>query len=587
MPFLDELKRRRVLRAVSIYLAVAWLAFQVLDVVGPAVGAGDAVMRWLLIVAGVGLPVVFVLSWAVDVAPAATPDGDAGTREPWLTPRSVTIVAVLLAAGAAIGWLARPSPTGGAAGETGIALAVLPFSSLTGPDDVYLSDGLTEDIVVALQKAGPFAITGRASTERFRGSDAAPPQIAGELGVGYVLTGTVRSAGEQLRVSVQLADGETGRGLWADQYDYELTVDNLFDMYSDVAARVADALEARLAPDAASRLADPPTESLAAYELYMRGRSLWSQRLPELMPAAIDFFGRAIAEDSTYARAYSGLADAFILQAFYRPEVGREMLREAQEAARAAIELDPVLAEAHTSLAYTRWLRDWNWEGAEASFLRALELNPDYPTAHHWLGDMLGQWLRTDEAIARLDRALELDPWAVAAHFDRAKASLWAGRFEDAIPYFERAVEIDPDYLAVTYGLHTEALEGAGREDDAFEVYRRGLELTEGGEAAARMDSAYTAGGWDRVDEVGLSRFFMTEEARSEPFFVGAAHLAAGDREEALRWFTRAVDERAMFAPTLYSHPRIRGALREDPRYRELVRRLGLDVDWDSISPGR
>lgn len=578
MAFLEELKNRRVVRALTVYVAAAWVVAQVVsEVVAPALALGDAAVRWVAIVSLAGLPVVAIVSWVFNIFPSSAPaKGEDSTRESWVSVRSVVAVVALLAAGAAMGWVAGAV---GANDDPGAAraLAVLPFESLTGEEDRYLSDGLTEDLVVALQKAADFGITGRASTERYRDLDLATSQIAEELGVQYLVTGSVRRSGDQLRVSVQLADAE-GRGLWTEQFDQRLTVENVFDMYTEVAESVAASVRARLAPDAAQRLAERPTESLVAYDLYMRGRSFWSRRLPELMGTAIEYFDRAIEEDPSYARAHAGRADALILEAFYQAgDASRIAGTAARDAAQRALTLDPGLAEAHTSFGYATWLVDWDWTAAEASLRTAIELNPDHPTAHHWLGDLLGQQLRTAESLAHLDRALERDPYAIAIHFDRAKALIWAGRYEEAIGSLERALEIEPGYFTVTAGLHANALHELERDQEAIALFVRYVEAIEGPGAASDLQRVYDAGGWEAFEESLLTETLAAARAGQDPFFLAGAYAAAGRREEALAALRRGVDSRSFFSINLYADPAIRDLLWGDPLYEQLLRDIGLD----------
>ena len=582
MSFWGELKRRRVVRSLTVYLAAAWLVAQIVsEVAVPALGLGDAALRWVAILAVLGIPVVAALSWAFDVSPAPLETAasvDPPSSESWLSLRAVVAVVVLLAVGASLGWIARSDGESQASGELDRSVAVLPFESLTGEDDRYLSDGLTEDVVVALQKAAELEITGRASTERYRGSGLPPSNVARELGVRYVLTGSVRRAGEQVRVSVQLHDGRDDRGLWGEQYDQQLTVDNVFEMYTDVAQSVVTSVRARVAPDAEERLAERPTESLVAYERYLRGRSFWTRRLPELMPTAIEFFDRAIEEDPSYARAHAGRADALLLQGFYLPgDEARQALRAARQAAARALELDAGLAEAHTSLGYAKWLADWDWTGAEASLRRALELNPGYSVAHHWLGDLLSQQLRTREGLSHLDRALELDPYAVAVHFDKAKALHWAERYEEAVTSFDRVLEIEPTYFTVTAGLHFDALRGAGRDDEAFRVIARFVEADVGPEAMAALRAEYEADGIRAIDDFALEEAAQLLPEEQDFFFLGSANATLGRNEEALQALRQGVERRSFFSLTLYASPPIRGLLWGDPRYDELLRGIGLE----------
>ena len=575
MRFLEELKRRRVVRALSIYLAGAWVVAQVVgEVLIPALGLDERAVRWVVIATLIGLPVVAVLAWVVDLDWTGEAPAGESTGTHWFGWRAAAAVVALLLTGGAVGWLAGSNRT--PVGDDGQALAVLPFESLTGAEDQYLSDGLTEDVSVALQKAGAFEVVGRLSTERYRADPRPAMEIAEELGVRYLLSGSVRRSSDQIRVTVQLSDGRSNRSVWTEQYDRRLTVDDLFSLYSDVAENLARSLQADLAPQGLGRLAERPTDEFAAYDLYLRGRSAWRRRLPELMPVAIDYFDRATSMDPEYARAYAGKADAMLLQGFYLPGAeGRAALEDAKTEARRALSLEPELAEAHTSLGYALWLSDWDWDGAEAALRRALELSPGAGNAHHWLGDLLAQRLRTEEALTHLDIALALDPFAPAYHFDRAKALFWVERYAESLENFEAAIRIEPEYIGVTYGLHAEALRGLGREDEALEVYAAGVAATEGAATAARIRTAYQEGGWLRVDTEELAQ--MEAAGDPDPYFRAALLASVGRMEEALATLGTAVDERSFFAVTLYAAPGFRTVLGGYPGYSELVTRIGLD----------
>ena len=579
MHFFDELKRRRVVRALSIYVAGAWVVAQVVgEVLVPAFGMDEGVVRWVVVATLVGLPVVAVLAWALDLEWAGEGDEARVRSEAWLGWKTGVAVVTLLLAGAALGWLAG-SGVDRPAGDEG-ALAVLPFRSLTGAEDRYLSDGLTEDVSVALQKTGAFEVVGRLSTERYREDTRPASEIAAELGVRYLLSGSVRRSSDQIRVSVQLSDGRSDRSVWTEQYDRELTVDDLFSLYTDVAENLARSLSSDLAPQALGRLAERPTAEFAAYDLYLRGRAAWRRRLPELMPVAIDYFDQATDLDPGYARAYAGRADALLLQGFYLPPPDRRLaLQQAKEGARRALSLDPDLAEAHTSLGYALWLADWDWDAAEVALRRALEISPGLGNAHHWLGDLLAQRLETEEALRHLDVALALDPFAPAYHFDRAKALYWVERYEESLENFESALRIEPEYIGVTYGLHASALEALGREDEALDVFIAGVESTEGTASAAEIRAVYTAGGWPAVNEYMLARMERASPGETEAFFLADLLMSVGRTDEALEALEASVDRRDFFAISLYAEPGFRSPLLGDPRYDALVRRIGLEPD--------
>ena len=329
--------------------------------------------------------------------------------------------------------------------ETNRSVAVLPFVNLS-PDqaDEYLSDGMTEELLNALAKLKGLRVPGRSSSFAFKGKTEQDifRKVGEQLNVRTVLEGSVRKAGTQLRITAQLINVADGFHLWSETYDRDMT--NIFAIQSDIAARVAEALKVQLLDTTAQPT--KPTENLEAYKLYLRGRQLWNRRESVAMKEAIELFNQAIAADPTYALAYAGLADCYVVASSYTDLPPSETGSRARAATLKAIELDDTLGEPHAALGMIKADHDCDWAGAEAEFRRAIELNPNYATAHHWLGIVYEVMGRCDEAVAELRRAQELDPLSSVIGGRVGLALCTCGKLDLGIEVLQKHLALEPKW---------------------------------------------------------------------------------------------------------------------------------------------
>src|SRR5262249_54196080 len=289
------------------------------------------------------------------------------------------------------------------------SIAVLPFENLShDPDNAYFAEGMQDEILARLSKIADLKVISRTSTQKYKSAPDNLREIAKQLGVANVLEGSVQKAADQVRVNVQLINALNDAHLWGDVYDRKLT--DIFSVESDIANTIADTLQAQLTGAEKQLIAAQPTNDLTAYELYLKGRSLWGKRGADNIRQAIAFYEQAIARDPTYALAYAGLAEAYVILPNYTAVAPREVFPKAKAAALKALQLDDKLAEAHTALADVLF-DDFDMAGSISEFQRAIALNHNYATAHQWYGsDPLRALGRFDEAIAEGKRAVELDP---------------------------------------------------------------------------------------------------------------------------------------------------------------------------------
>jgi serine/threonine protein kinase/Tfp pilus assembly protein PilF len=324
-------------------------------------------------------------------------------------------------------------------------IAVLPFTNMSNnPDDEYFSDGMTEDILTHLAKISDLKVISRTTMMQYKGTKKSLKDIGKELDAGVVLEGSVRRASNQVRITAQLIDANTDEHLWAENYDRNLK--DIFAIQSDVAQKIAMALEAKLSKEEKERLEKVPTTSTDAYNLYLRGRNYWNQRSAEAMPKALKFFEDAVAIDPNYALAWTGIADCFLVgSGIYFGISPQEAQAKTKSAVLKALALDSTLAEAHATLAGVED-GNWNWPAAERSFQRAIELNPSYATAHQWHGEFLCAHGRFREGLSEIKRAVELDPLSLIAQSQLGWVYLASRDADKALAESQRVLNMEPDF---------------------------------------------------------------------------------------------------------------------------------------------
>lgn len=560
-----ELRRRHVVRAALGYLAAGLVVIGGADLLLQAMEVPEWTYRLVVILVLAGLPVAVALAWAFDltsegVVRTGPSVGEADARRERIgrpgTGRESPERAV-------------PSPRS--------RIAVLPFASIQ-PDREhdYFADGMTEELISALARIQELDVIARTSVMRYRDSDAGVAEIAGELGVGTVLEGSVRKAGDQLRVTVQLIDAATEGHLWAEDYDREFR--EIFRVQAEIAREVAQALELRLLDRDSAEIERAPTSDLEAYDLYLLGRHQLNRRNDEGVRRAIAHFEAALAKDPEFAEARAGLADAWLLGGIgYMKEPPEDLLERALREAEWALALDEGLPEAHTSLAYASAL-SWDYPAAERSFRRAIELNPSHAQAHQWYAQYLaGMCGRYDEGIREWERALELDPMSVVLTCELGWPYGYSGDHDRAIAQFEKALEMDPEFALAHYN-RAWAHHRQGKLEEAVAGYERAVELLGGGAFLRGLLATGYADAGREEDARAILEELVAEAEGGAPvaLYAGIVYEALGERDRALRWLERAVDEREPFGPALVTGGDwlATEALRSDPRFQTLAKRI-------------
>ncbi|MGI8400976.1 MAG: tetratricopeptide repeat protein [Gemmatimonadaceae bacterium] len=450
------------------------------------------------------------------------------------------------------------------------SVAVLPFVNITAaPDDEYFADGITEDVIAQLSKMRALRVISRTSVMPFKRRDQSLREIGKKVGATTVLDGSIRHAGDRVRIVAKLIDIETNQHLWVETYDRQLT--DIFAIQTDVALHIAEALKAELSRDERARVRKEPTKDIQAYQLYQQGRQSFIKYTPEGYAQAIAHFDRAIARDPTFALAYSNLAMAYTELAESGTMAPDVAYRHAAEAAANALRLDPDLGAAHCTLGYLKGVREFDWSGAEEEFKRALELSPSSDDTYDLYGRLCSALGRYDEAIALQQRAKELDP--LAHRMDLATTFMRAGRYDEAVALAEDMVDLDPGYdraratLGWAYFLIGRKEEGLGHLEKAVSFSRANtLWLGQLGEAYAMCGNS------GKALEVLRELEDRSRHSYVSPYHFAYVHTGLGDTETAMDWLERSVAERTgpaygikgsfLFAP-LHAHPRFRALLRQ------------------------
>lgn len=512
------------------------------------------------------------------VASASKPDKGQPRRLLWLVPLTAAALVAVISVAAYLYWT-RAHPRGQAATARAL-LAVLPFENLTGdPNQDYFSDGLTEEMIGQLGGLDPqrLGVIARTSVMHYKHTQEPVPQIGRELGVQYVLEGSVRRESDKVRVSAQLIQVRDQTHLWSRQYDRDLS--NLFVLQGEIAQEIADEVEftfgaggAKVA--AASKPVGSPG-SYEAYDLYLKGRFFWNKRTPEGFQEAANYFQQAIAKDPRYARAYAGLADTFGLMSTWNLGPPRELMPKARAAAVRALELDESLAEAHTSLALVAENYDYDWPTAEKEFRRAIQLDPSYATAHQWYAEYLSWQGRFDEALAESDKARQLDPMSLIIATDHGAILYYARQYDRAVAQLGSVLDMDPHFARATM------IVGAYVEQRKFAEAMSAIDrfLPPDSSPWTCGEKAFVYARWGRTAEAQqyfakLKRLVPPNEGAFSGYFL-SAYLGLNMKDPAIVILHRAYAVRSNLMATLKVEPSF-DPLRSDPRFQDLLRRVHL-----------
>ena len=457
------------------------------------------------------------------------------------------------------------------------SLAVLPLANLSrDPEQEYFADGMTEALITDLSKIGALRVISRTSVMRYKGTTKPLPEIARELNVDAVVEGSVQRSGERVRVTAQLIGAPTDTHLWAESYDRELH--DILALQDDVARAIANQIKVKLTPQEHGLLASAHAVNPEAYQFYLKGRYEWNKRRAESLKDSIAYFEQAIERDPGYAQACAGLADVYNVIGAYARLSPQETFPKARLAAMKALELDDTLAEAHTALGYVRARYDWDWTGAEKEFQRALELNPNYANAHYFYGfTCLIPFGRLDQALREMKRAQELDPLSPIINANLGWTLIYARQYDAAIEQVRKAIALDP-HFGTPHRRLGQALQQKGRYAEAVDELLQSREapfaMTE--QQSADLRKAFASSGWKGFLQKRVGFLLENRKGTYVPAsFLALDYTLLGNKEKALEWLERSVAERDEWVTYINVEPDF-DALHSDPRFQDLLRRIGL-----------
>jgi len=480
------------------------------------------------------------------------------------------IIAVGFAAGGA--WYLRPSKA-----SQIDSIAVLPFTNGGGDANTdYLSDGITESLIDNLAHVPQLKVKSRNSVFRYKGKDVDVQKVGNDLGVSALVIGRVVPRGDGIEVSAELTDVRDNTEIWGQHYSGKST--DIISLQQQIAGDIAEKLRSKLSTSERQQVAKQGTQNPDAYELYLKGRYSWNKRTPSDLATAISYFNQAIAKDPSYALGYSGLADAYLVLPEYGGTPGEDYPKS-NAAARKALELDATLAHPHAVLGGIEMQNDWDFARGEAEFKKSFELDPNDATAHQWYAESIG-WIggREQEALAEINRAHQLDPLSPIISDDAGLIHLMARQYDEAIVVCKKLAGENPTFAAAHFCL-AQAYWGKHMYPQVIEEWKTFGQLSgdqNESEFASALEQGFRSAGWKDALSKGIEiRQAQRKTGYSSAYVIASMYAELGDKDQAFRWLNAAYQERDWLLGRLKTNFLL-DPIRSDPRFAELVRKVGL-----------
>lgn len=455
------------------------------------------------------------------------------------------------------------------------AIAVLPLEDFSGASgQEYFADGMTEALITYLAKIKALRVISRMSAMQYRKVQKPLPQIARELNVDAVIEGSVLRSGDRVRIAAQLIHATSDQLLWAESYERDFR--DILSLQSEIARRIADAVEVVLTPEERAQLGNSRKVDPEAHELYLKARYHWNKRTEESIKKAMTYFHRALDCDPTYPQAYAGLADAYNILGYYNMLPPKEAYPNGRAAALNALQLDNSLSEPHATLGVIKRDFEWDWQGAEEEFQRAIEINPGLAEAHHWRGTLLSMQGLHPEGLREKAKALEIDPLSVVIRTDVGRLLYFARDYDHAIERYLAALDMDP-HFALAHLWLAQVYQQKGKFEEAISELQKGCHLSNDSTyAMAKLGHGYALAGRENDSRVVLSQLTARSQQRYvSPYDVAVVHVGLHENDEAFEWLERAFEHRSIWLGYLNVEPQL-DALRSDRRFQELLVRVGL-----------
>ena len=454
-------------------------------------------------------------------------------------------------------------------------ILVLPFVNMSNdPEQEYFSDGLTEEIISNLSKLKDTKVISRTTSMKYKNTTKDTKTIGKETGADFILEGSVRKAGNNLRITAQFIDACRDVHLWAQSF--RGTLDDIFDIQEDVSSKIVEALRLQLSTEEKVTLQKRYTDNTEAYQLYLQGLFFWKKRNEQGLSQAIKYFQRALEKDPEYALAWAGIADTMSLMGEYTNFSRRDLYSKQMEAVHKALEIDPQLAEAHISLAISLMLNDWDWTGAEREFKLGLQLDPKNATGHHWYAELLLFIGKTEDAFKEISIAVDLDPISQGILKDKGIFQYYMEQYDDAMNTALTTLELDPGFTPV-HRLISLVYTGKGMYEEAIEENKRWGELT-GNKIKTDVALAYiyaVSGRQDEarriIEDTGIEKMLSANDYRG----VALVYVALGEKDEAFEWLEKSYEKHEESLCSIGIDPKF-DSIRDDPRFSTLLKKIGL-----------
>jgi TolB-like protein/Tfp pilus assembly protein PilF len=578
--FWQELKRRRVIRVIIIYAAAAYVILELISIIAEPFGLPEWTLKLVFVLLCVGLVISIILSWVYDI----TPEGVQKTKpagkesEPKVEKSSnnigwkiVTYISIIIISGLLmINIFSREKKSEGLEKS----FAVLPFENLSSDEEnAWFSDGITDVIINQLSKISSYRVIGRMSTLKYKEEKKSIPEIGEELGVNYIIEGTVQRQENEMRISVQLVRVLNEDHIWSDLYDRDLK--DIFNVQTDIAERIAEELKTALTQEEIERVEKEYTEIPEAYNLYLQGRFFWGTRTKEGLNKSIECFNKALELDPDYALAYVGLADTYFIQGWWGWIPLNTGFALAEENVFKALAIDKNLAEAHTVMGALYTWKYWDWEKARNELELAIELNPNFGTAHQYYSELLDIMGENKRAREEIDRAIEIDPFLPVLRALSGSYYYNEGRLENSFDEFDNILELDPKYGSGSAHWFKFFIHIRKKEDlKAVEEIKKALEVNPStATEAEKIDSLYSNVGINGV--ISLLIELKLQDSVPSPYRLARLYLMLDQKEEALACLEKGMEDKYNRIPYIYNELDFL-ELRSDPRFREMIKKLGL-----------
>ena len=583
--FWKELKRRNVVRRNAVYAGTAFVILELVSIVQEPFGLPEWTVKLVVVVLIISFIVSLILSWFYDI----NPEGELEKTKPvhmvknedkrvssstWKIASYISFVVIV---GFILFHFVSSNNRSKKIANLEKSIAVLPFENMSDDDsNAHLGAAFTDEIIMELQKIKAFdRVLSRTSTMQYGENRPTIPEIAEKLNVNYIIEGSIQRYEEEVRIRVQVIRANQEDHIWADEYDGKWK--NIFSIQDEIAYKVANELKAVLSKEEIEKIDKQPTDNPEAYDLYLKGRYFWNRRTEKDTKDAIEYFSDAIAKDTNYALAYAGLADAYIVLAMYEwhlpPQVS---YLKAKEIALEALKIDSTIAEAYTSLALVKLHYEWDWNGASEDFKRAIELNSDYETAHHWYSLYLSAVGLHDEAIAEAKYAREINPFSPIIIRNVGRRLYLARRYDQASEESLKALIITPDFFPTYWTLGLTYLQKEMFSEAILEMQKAVEYSGNSYFIKSLLGYIYGATGNQTKAQMILNDLLeISKEENVPPIAFANIYIGLGDHDNAINWLEKAYEERSSKLIDLNISP-IFDPLRSDSRFQDLVDRMNF-----------